>query len=132
MSKMVMLVGTIGQGVMRSADNGDSWQRIGIYQGMHSDAMVRTLAHHPQRPEVVYAGTDKGLYRSDNAGETWTHVDSPLNPYAIWALTIDPQQPEIMFAGTGTPCQATLFQSVDSGETWEERQAAIADECRWA
>ena len=50
MDKMVMLAGTIGQGVMRSADNGESWQRIGIYQGMHSDAMVRTLAHHPQRP----------------------------------------------------------------------------------
>ncbi len=129
MDKMVMLVGTIGQGVMRSADSGESWQRIGIYQGMHSDAMVRTLAHHPQRPEVVYAGTDKGLYRSDNAGESWTHVDSPLSPYAVWALTIDPQQPETMFAGTGTPCRATLFQSADGGNTWEERQAAIADEC---
>ncbi len=29
MDKMVMLAGTIGQGVMRSADNGESWQRIG-------------------------------------------------------------------------------------------------------
>ena len=129
MDKMVMLIGTIGQGVMRSSDNGESWQRIGIYQGMHSDAMVRTLAHHPQRPEVVYAGTDKGLYSSDNAGESWTHVESPLNPYAVWALTIDQQNPEIMFAGTGTPCPATVFQSADGGNTWEERQAAIADEC---
>jgi photosystem II stability/assembly factor-like uncharacterized protein len=129
MDKMVMLIGTIGQGVMRSSDNGESWQRIGIYQGMHSDAMVRTLAHHPQRPEVVYAGTDKGLYSSDNAGESWTHVESPLNPYAVWALTIDSQNPEIMFAGTGTPCRATVFQSADGGSSWEERQAAIADEC---
>lgn len=129
MDKMVMLVGTIGQGVMRSADSGASWQRVGIYQGMHSDAMVRTLAHHPQRPEIVYAGTDKGLYRSDNAGESWTHIESPLSSYAVWALTMDAQQPETMFAGTGTPCRATLFQSVDGGNTWEERQAAIADEC---
>ena len=37
MDKLVMLVGTIGQGIMRSADGGESWQRIGIYQGMHSD-----------------------------------------------------------------------------------------------
>ncbi|ETW96321.1 MAG: hypothetical protein ETSY2_46655 [Candidatus Entotheonella gemina] len=129
MDKMVMLVGTIGQGVMRSADHGESWQRIGIYQGMHSDAMVRTLAHHPHRPEVVYAGTDKGLYRSDNAGESWEHPDSPLSPYAVWALTIDSQQPENMLAGTGTPNRSTLFQSGDGGQTWEERQAAIADEC---
>lgn len=129
MNKMTMLVGTIGQGVMRSGDGGETWQRIGIYQGMHSDAMVRTLAHNPRRPEIVYAGTDKGLYRSDSAGERWQHVESPLSTYAVWALTIDPLNPAIMFAGTGTPCRAALFRSTDAGKTWEERPAAIADEC---
>lgn len=129
MDKMVMLIGTIGQGVMRSGDGGESWQRIGIYQGMHSDAMVRTLAHHPQRPEIVYAGTDKGLYISDNAGESWEHAESELSPYAVWALTIDQLNPETMFAGTGTPCQAALYQSADSGKTWAACQTTIAEEC---
>lgn len=129
MDKMTILVGTIGQGVMRSHDGGENWQRIGIYQGMHSDAMVRSLAHHPRRAEIVYAGTDKGLYCSDNAGATWKQVESPLNPFAVWTLAIDPLNPEIMFAGTGTPCRATLFRSTDGGKTWEERPAAIADEC---
>ena len=46
MQKTTILAGTIGQGVMRSHDGGETWQRIGIYQGMHSDAMVRMLAHH--------------------------------------------------------------------------------------
>jgi len=129
MDKTTILVGTIGQGVMRSHDDGETWQRIGIYQGMHSDAMVRSLAHNPRRPEMVYAGTDKGLYCSDDAGGTWKQLDSPLNPFAVWAITIDPLNPEIMFAGTGTPCRSTLFRSTDGGKTWEERQAAIADEC---
>ena len=104
MEKTTILVGTIGQGVMRSHDGGETWQRIGIYQGMHSDAMVRMLAHHPRRPEVVYAGTDKGLYCSDDTGASWKRMDSPLDPYAVWAITVDPLNPEILFAGTGTPC----------------------------
>ena len=32
-----ILVGTIGQGVMTSADDGQSWTRAGVRQGMHSD-----------------------------------------------------------------------------------------------
>jgi len=129
MDKTTILVGTIGQGVMRSHDSGETWQRISIGQGMHSDAMIRSLTHNPRRPEVVYAGTDKGLYCSDNAGGTWKHLESPLNPFAVWAITIDPLNPEIMFAGTGTPCRATLFRSTDGGKTWEEKPAGIADEC---
>ena len=46
----VILVGTVGQGVMRSADSGESWMRVGINQGLHSDALVRTLASHPAQP----------------------------------------------------------------------------------
>ena len=39
-----VLVGTVGQGVMRSGDGGENWQRVGINQGLHSDALVRTIA----------------------------------------------------------------------------------------
>ncbi|SVC56367.1 uncharacterized protein METZ01_LOCUS309221, partial [marine metagenome] len=45
-----ILVGTVGQGIMRSADGGESWGRIGIGAGLHSDAMVRTLLNTPTSP----------------------------------------------------------------------------------
>jgi len=128
-NKMTILVGTIGQGIMRSADGGESWQRVGIGQGMHSDALVRTIASNPRRPEVVFAGTDKGLYRSEDAGQSWRLVDSPLSSYCVWALAVDPVEPQTMFAGTGTPTPATLFRSTDGGRTWEQRPAEIAEEC---
>ncbi len=128
-NKMTILVGTIGQGIMRSADGGESWQRVGIGQGMHSDALVRTIASNPRRPEVVFAGTDKGLYRSEDAGQSWRLVDSPLSSYCVWALAVDPVEPQTMFAGTGTPTPATLFRSTDGGRRWEQRPAEIAEEC---
>ena len=126
---MTILVGTVGQGVLRSADGGETWGRVGINQGLHSDALVRTLAAHPDRPKVVHAGTDKGLYKSDDAGETWRLIDTPLNSYTVWALAVDEQDPNLMYAGTGTPNPAAFFRSRDGGETWEKKPMQAADEC---
>ncbi len=73
-----ILVGTIGQGVMTSTDDGENWTRASVRQGMHSDCIVRALLPDPRRPDVVYAGTDMGLYRSDDAGGKWRPLDNPM------------------------------------------------------
>ena len=127
---MTILVGTVGQGVMRSTDTGEAWQRVNVNQGLHSDALVRSLVSVPHRPEVVFAGTDKGLYRSEDAGHKWRLVDSPLSDYYVWTLSIDPEEPGTMFAGTGTPTPAALFRSTDGGASWEQRPVEIAKECQ--
>ena len=127
--KMTMLVGTVGQGIIRSGDGGDSWQRVGINQGLHSDALVRCVVNHPGQPEVLFSGTDKGLYRSEDAGMTWKLVDSPLSDYCVWAVAIDESDPQTMYAGTGTPDPATIFRSSDGGKTWEKRPVEVAETC---
>ena len=124
-----ILVGTIGQGVLRSADGGETWGRIGIGAGLHSDALVRALHNTPTSPEIVFAGTDKGLYRSGDAGKTWQPVDTAMNDYNDWAIATDPGDPNLMFAGTGTPTPAALFRSSDAGKTWEKRPMEVAEEC---
>ena len=129
MAHVTILVGTVGQGVMRSSDSGETWRRVGLRQGLHSDALVRALVNDPRRPEIAYAGSDKGLYRSDDAGETWRQIDSPLSRYTVWALAIDPQEPDVMFAGTGTPTTPGLFRSTDGGVRWVQRPVEIAEDC---
>ena len=124
-----ILVGTIGQGIMRSADGGESWRRVGIDAGMHSDALVRTLGNHPDRPGVVFAGTDKGLYRSEDGGQKWNLQDTAMSGTCVWALAVDSSDSKLMFAGTGTPDPAGIFRSTDGGKTWEKRPAEIAAEC---
>lgn len=128
-NKMTILVGTVGQGIMRSADGGETWQRVGINQGMHSDALVRTLVNNPNRPELVYAGTDKGLYRSEDAGQNWRLLDTPLSNYCVWNVAVDSADPQIMFAGTGTPTPATIFRSTNAGRSWEQRPVEVAEKC---
>ena len=127
--QMTIMVGTVGQGILRSADGGETWQRVNIDQGMHSDALVRCLANDRRDPSVVHAGTDKGLYKSDDAGRTWRLLDCALSGYCVWALAADPEEPNIMYAGTGTPTPAAIFRSTDAGVTWERRPVEIAETC---
>jgi photosystem II stability/assembly factor-like uncharacterized protein len=129
MKDVTIIVGTVGQSIMRSEDNGQTWARIGPRRGFAYEASVRCLAMHPRQTSIMFAGTEKGLYRSEDAGANWQFVDSALNARYIWALAIDPVNPQMMFAGTGTPTPAMLFRSTDGGRVWEKRPVEVAAEC---
>ena len=124
-----ILVGTVGQGVMLSADDGESWTRASVRQGMHSDCIVRALREDSRSPQVVYAGTDMGLYRSDDAGGKWRLLDNPMKGSVVWSVAIDPIDSSVMFAGTGTPSKPGIFRSTDAGKSWAQLSVDIADDC---
>jgi len=128
-NKGTILVGTIGQGVMMSADDGESWTRASVRQGMHSDCIVRALLSDARRPNVVYAGTDMGLYQSDDGGAHWRLLDTPMKGSMVWSMAIDPVDPNVMFAGTGTPSKPGIYRTTDAGKTWEQLAVDIAADC---
>jgi photosystem II stability/assembly factor-like uncharacterized protein len=129
MKNVTIVVGTVGQSIMRSEDSGQTWMRIGPRRGFAYEASVRTIAMHPRDHRILFAGTERGLYRSEDAGANWRYIDSALNPYYVWALAIDPQNPDVMFAGTGTPTPAMIFRSKDGGRSWEKRPVEVAATC---
>lgn len=79
MKDLTVLVGTVGQSIMRSEDDGATWVRVGPRRGFPYEASVRCLAMNPHNSTTVFAGTEKGLYRSDDGGAGWNRVDSVLN-----------------------------------------------------
>ena len=127
--KRTILVGTVGHGVMRSEDDGETWGNTPITRGIHSDCLIRSMAQEPGRPEIIFAGSDKGLHHSEDGGASWTLLDTPLNGSMIWELAIDPVDPNIMYAGTGTPSTPGMYRSTDRGKTWEQRPMQIAESC---
>jgi photosystem II stability/assembly factor-like uncharacterized protein len=124
-----ILVGTIGQGVMMSADDGESWTRAGVRHGMHSDCIVKALVADPRRSGIIQAGTDAGLYKSGDGGATWRLLDTPMRGSMVWSIAIDPVEPRVMFAGTGTPSKPSIYRSTDDGQSWEHLPVEIAAEC---
>jgi photosystem II stability/assembly factor-like uncharacterized protein len=117
-------VGTIGQGLFRSTDGGESFCRAS--DGMFVECHVRALAVHPEDPRTIYLGSEQGLFRTTNGADSWTRVESPLNGLQIWSLLPLPQAPNTILVGT---CPSRLFRSEDSGRTWTESSAKMTQNC---
>ena len=98
-----ILVGTIGQGIMRSADGGESWRRVGIDAGMHSDALVRRWATTRTGPEWCSPERTRACTAARTAAQKWGLLDTAMSGTCVWAMAIDSTDPNLMFAGTGTP-----------------------------
>ncbi|HEY7715311.1 MAG TPA: YCF48-related protein [Candidatus Binatia bacterium] len=129
MRDVTIVVGTVGQSIMRSEDNGQTWARIGPRRGFAYEAAVRSIAMHPKEHHILFASTERGLYRSDDRGANWQYVDSALNGHYVWTIAFDPVNPDTMFVGTGTPTPAMMYRSQDGGRTWEKRPVEVAAEC---
>ena len=91
--------------------------------------IVRMLRSDARSPEIVYAGTDFGLYRSDDGGATWRLLENPMKGSMVWSMAIDPVDPAVMFAGTGTPSTPGIFRSTDAGKSWSRLSVEIAKDC---
>jgi photosystem II stability/assembly factor-like uncharacterized protein len=125
---MRVLVGTVGQSVL-ATDDGEHWGRLGPINGFHSDAIVRTLINAPDAPNVIWAGTDQGILRSDDGGRSWSRLEGPLARQQVWRISLHPSQSNVVFVGTGTPSSARMFRSEDRGATWTQLDVEIAEEC---
>ena len=78
-------------GLLRRAEGEDDWQTI--TNGLPSNPQVRALLVHPDNPAVVYAGTQLGVYRSDDRGDHWHALESPTRRHGRLVPSLPPLQP---------------------------------------
>jgi photosystem II stability/assembly factor-like uncharacterized protein len=116
-------VGTVGGGLSISHDGGEAWTRI--RQPLPSECNVRTLQVYPDNPHRIIAGTDVGLYRSEDNGMTWGKMPSPMEELQIWSVAVDPVHTDTLFVGT----RPAGFRSRDGGKTWEELAMGVNLNC---
>src|SRR5687767_9518857 len=112
MTPHTLLVGTIGEGVFRSLDSGETFRRA--MDGTFVECDVRALVVHPGQPRTLFLGSELGLFRSDDGADNWRRVESPMNDLQLWSFYL---HGNVMFAGS---CPSRLFRSEDGGNTWHE------------
>ena len=118
-----LCVGTVGGGLSRTSDGGKTWDRI--RDPIPSECNVRALSVYPDNPHRILAGTDLGIFRSEDNAATWERLDSPMESLQIWSVTVDPLDPDVIFAGT----RPDAFRSRDGGRTWDQLDLGLNIPC---
>jgi len=107
-------------GLCRLADGSDEWELL--QRGLPEAPAVRALAVHPLKPEIVYAGTQSGPYRSADHGDHWEKVNLPDHGLPVWSVLFHPRDPEVMFIGYEN-CE--IYRSDDAGEHWARLPVSV-------
>lgn len=102
-------------GIYRLRAGGDKWEQLTRDLPQHAE--VRSIVVQPGAPNIVYAGTHAGPYRSEDAGDTWKAMELPGKAKVVWSILIYPKDPQTIFVGTeGT----SIYRSKDGGKSWKE------------
>lgn len=104
-------------GAYRSRDNGQSWNAIGSAHGLYS-THVSSIGFDPNNGNVFYLGTDWGIYRSADGGNTVTEV---LSDGYIAAVAVAPSNSSIGYAAYHPEWDSndgSIYKSTDDGQSW--------------
>jgi photosystem II stability/assembly factor-like uncharacterized protein len=132
---------SIGDGVYKTVDGGDNWERVGL----EKTERIARIAIDPKDPATVFVcatgaayapAADRGVFRTRDGGKTWEKVLFVDNDTGCADLSIDPQDPRVLYAGmwqfrrsasfftSGGPGSG-LYKSTDGGTTWKKSQNGL-------
>ena len=83
---------------------------------------VETVVGDPAHPQVLYAGSRGGVFKSVDGGASWRAASRGLLIHPITALAVDSHQPGTVYAAAGdtTTLEVGLAVSRDGGATWSQ------------
>ncbi len=129
-----------GNGIFKSVNGGDTWERKTT--GLPTNSIGRTeVAVAPSNPNVLYCllhdtrantsdfpfrnGSCRGIYRTNNAGDSWTAVDNPpavgmasFTRNQAWfdlICAVDPNNENVVWIGG-----VDLLRSSNGGQSWTQ------------
>lgn len=117
-----------GLGVYKTIDGGLTWQASGLsFQLTDGDAsLIRKVIVHPVNSNNLVACGVSGMYRSSDAGVSWSKNLDTL----FWDLVPDPVNINTLYAASGwvknaNDGYAAIFKSTDFGNSWVELNTGI-------
>lgn len=125
----VVKSGGPGSIVWKTTDGGETWREINA--GLPELKGKIGVAISPADPDVVYLAVEAvpgegGIYRSDNGGESFRHVNSEAVTYArAWYymhIVADPVDPDEVWV-----LNSPILKSIDGGRTFTRMPAAHVD-----
>ncbi len=129
------------RGFYKTTDGGKSWRKT---LGDEEWTGVTDIVVDPRNPNRLYAATwqrhrtvaayigggpKTALYRSEDAGETWTKLEEglPKSNMGKIGLAISPQNPDVLYAAIELDQrEGGVYKSTDRGSNWSKQSDAVS------
>jgi photosystem II stability/assembly factor-like uncharacterized protein len=132
---------SVGTGVYRSRDGGETWESMGLSDTEH----VSRVRIHPKDSNTVYVcalghlwspNPERGVFKSTDGGKNWNKVLYRNQDTGCADLVMDPQDGNVLYAAmwdvrrepynfrSGGPGSG-LFKSTNGGATWRELRQGL-------
>jgi photosystem II stability/assembly factor-like uncharacterized protein len=135
---------SIGRGVYRSIDGGETWSFVGL----RDVGQIGAVRVHPTNPDIVYVSAtgdpfkptpDRGIYRTRDGGRTWQKVLFVSDSTGAADIELQPGNPDVVFAvmwrGQRKPWtiisgarEGGVYKSIDGGEHWTKLTTGLPNE----
>ncbi|NOZ45194.1 MAG: T9SS type A sorting domain-containing protein [Chlorobi bacterium] len=120
-----------GIGVYKTTNGGQNWEPTGLsFNQTDFDAsLIRRVLIDSNNSDILIAGGTNGIWKSENAGESWTQISEDL----IWDIEQDPNNVNTLYASTGyinnlDMGRCGIIKSYDFGNTWIELSTGIPEQ----
>ena len=129
----VYYMGATGGGVWKTENAGITWENLS--DDDFNVGTIGAIGVAESDPNVIYIGTGEapirgvttshgdGMYKSTDAGSTWTHIGLP-RAGQIARVIVHPRNPDLVYVGVqgqiwGPSPERGVYRSRDGGATWE-------------
>lgn len=123
-----------GRGMYKSTDGGKTW----FHTGLPEVGQIGKIRVHPEDENLVFAAAlghifgpndERGVYRSQDGGDTWEAVLQLSDTTGAISLVMNPQNPQEMYAGMWRAerkpwamisggLESGVYKTTDGGDTW--------------
>src|SRR5579864_7205548 len=113
----ILVAGAL-DGVYRTADHGESWQRISPEN--HPELkQIESIAIDPVNPDIIYAGTWHLPWKTEDGGKNWHNIKKGvIDDSDVFSIVIDPVAPANLYISA---CSG-IYRSDSAGELFRKIQ----------
>lgn len=142
-----MWVGISTGGCYRTDDGGVTWipRNKNVRADFHPEKFpeygqcLHKMGMHPSQPDVLYQQNHCGVYRSDDAGDTWIDIgDGKLPSRFGFPIAVHPHDPKTVYVALeqsdeyriSVDEKFSVWRSTNGGESWKRLSKGLPDKAR--